>query len=390
MTWWSQPAELEALDALLAVHARRHPDADVVVTLGGPYNVMKESVRQRSEEGSPPSGFQENLGGPVVSWVNAEPAELELLTDTAELQGWADAFPASVLDQVRWRGEIVGVPLALTRQNNVYYAKPILDQLGLALPETLAELPAWLQTLASAGYEQPLCIGDKNTWVSAHVLFDELMPALAGVEYHVAFWHGEQDPGDREISEALNLMVELAPYLNSDFAEIDWAEGVGRVLDDSLPPARRCVMTPMGDWAGSHLTSLNYVPDRDFVQASFPGPDVFVLGGDAFLVPAGAPALKATFDLIETMASLEGQEAFNAAKGSLPARPEVSDAAFSVLARQNLDSLQRSAVGGHKVVAAGESAMFVSLGQAARQMMIERDASLVLDVLEEHYSSLKH
>ena len=334
LTWWSQPSELEAIDAVIDVNTRKHPNVRIKVFNAKSQGAMISDVQGRLADGTPPTAFQANLGGNALQWSeSAQPLN-------ARAKAWSKDFQAGILERVSSGGDIIGVPLALTRQNNAYYNLKLLNQLGLDIPVGRDELGVWLAALAEQGYTHPLCIGDQYNWVSAHALFEDIVPAYMGAEHALDFWAGRLTADDALFGEALDYAATLNPYWNTDFADIDWVSGLQAVMGDA-DPAQQCVMTPMGDWGGAILAG-DYTVDEDFAQRSWPGAEaLFVLAGDAFVTTRGVKDQDAALDFFDTLASEEGQIAFNKKKGSVPARTLAKErrSEFSPLTQANMADL---------------------------------------------------
>ncbi|HVJ14189.1 MAG TPA: ABC transporter substrate-binding protein [Polyangiaceae bacterium] len=384
LTFWPEENVGGGIQAVMDVHHQKHPNVELEMVKVATGDDLPGELAARRERNDLPALFHMNVG----SDIQRQPGVLPV-SAAAEAAGWADAFPAGVTDSVTGEGNLLGVPLALTRQNNVFYSKRVLDEEGLEVPTSVDEFKVWLDALVAAGYEHPLCIGDVYGWTLTNMMLDELIPSMWGADYHAALWRGEKSANDDQLRESVEFMLGLAPYLNPDFAEIDWDKGVARITEEDRPKDERCVMTAMGDWAGPYLMkTYGYQPDVDFIQAGFPGAQsLFVLSGDAICLPEGGPDREAALELLATFASVEGQLAFNSAQGSVPARGDVPVSELGALAQRNMEALRVSAVGGNGVIAR-PSPIFGELSAAIKQMMVDRDPAPVWAAFESHYTTL--
>jgi glucose/mannose transport system substrate-binding protein len=383
LTWWQQRSELDAIDAVIAVHNQSHPDVEVTVNSSKSQGSMTTDVQTRLAEGTPPTAFQANLGGNALQW--AESAQD--LSSRAE--SWSGDFQASILERLTVEQQLIGVPLALTRQNNAYYNVALLDELGLDIPEGREELDAWLLELGELGYTHPLCMGDLNNWVSAHVLFEDIVPAFVGAQYSHDFWSGKLSATDALFAEALDYAATLNPYWNTDFDAIDMAPGITRVMEQ-LDPSEQCLMTPMGDWGGAILAA-DYEVDAEFAQRSWPGAEaLFVLAGDAFVTTRGVRNQRAALDFFDTLASEAGQIAFNTVKGSVPARSlaEAQRREFGPLAQANMADLAAGdALPAYKVLGSSEFP-WDDLAKLTHDFILVGDKQPIIDFIEQHYEKL--
>jgi glucose/mannose transport system substrate-binding protein len=384
LTWWSQTSELDAIDAVIAVNAERHPNVHIRVLNAESQGALQSDVRQSLAAGTPPTAFQANLGGNALQWKDSA------LPINSRAKAWSAAFQDSILERVTTDGNLLGVPLALTRQNNTYYNLKLLKQLGLDIPQGRDELDRWLAALAEKGYTHPLCLGDAKDWVSAHVLFEDIVPAYVGAAHAREFWSGRLRADDALFARALDYAATLNPYWNADFDEIDWDEGLGRVMAEASDAAEQCLMTPMGDWGGAVLSGSFAVED-DFAQRGWPGAeDLFVLAGDTFITTSGVKNEDAALDFFDTLASEEGQIAFNTKKGSVPART-LSDEQrlqFSPLTRANMADLAAGkALPAYKVIGSSKFP-WDDLAKLTHDFFLVGDKQPVIDFIADNYEKL--
>jgi glucose/mannose transport system substrate-binding protein len=86
----------------------------------------------------------------------------------------------------------------------------------------------------------------------------------------------------------------------------------------------------MGDWAVAAFEEAGKTAGTDFTYFPVPGTDgTFGFLADSFTLPVGATNPDGARAWLETVSSLEGQTAFNKAKGSIPARTDADPAEFS-------------------------------------------------------------
>jgi glucose/mannose transport system substrate-binding protein len=383
LTWWTQPTELAALEALIDVHEGKHANIEVTVFSAITRDAMDDELLDRLSDGNPPTAFQANLGGHSKRW--AESAQSLNQRSAA----WASAYQSSVLDLVTVDGELIGVPLAITRDNNSYYNKRVLDELELDIPQGNQGLLDWLSALEARGYTHPLCMGGASSWVNSYVLFESIVPAHGGAEFSRDYWSGALAPDDPTLAAALDFAASLAGYFNTDLGDIEMAEGVARLMEQRAPESQ-CVMTPMGDWGGAILESLFEV-DRDFVQRAWPGTeDLFVMAGDAFITTVGVRNQQQAYAFFDTLASREGQIAFNAKKGSVPARTLAAEdlAQFGPLTRSNmLDFASLTVLPAYGVIATGEFP-WLTLYRLAYDFWLTAEPTPIVDFMSEHYDKL--
>jgi len=332
-SWWTKPGEVEALNAVLSVHEQRYPGAKVINAAAKDSATARDRLRNRLEDREPPDTFQANVGQDLLRWVlyngaDASESKLEPLDGKAIVgRDFREVFPEPVLSAAGFAGEVYAVPVNIHRTNSLFYNKQVFHDLGLAVPESLDDFYAVADELAAQGIV-PLAVGAKGSWTLALLFFENLLIAKQGAAFYEDYFGGKLDAADPRVLDVLDESLRLWRYSNADARQIEWDAAVAMVHDG------RAAMTVMGDWAKGSLEQLGGVPGKTFGQVPFPGTaGVFVFTADTFPLPKGAPRRKDALEFLGTLASLDGQNAFNPIKGSIPARTDIDEAAYDVLAR---------------------------------------------------------
>ncbi len=333
-SWWTKPGEVEALDAMLAVHQRRHPETKVLNAAAKDSTTARDRLRARLEASEPPDTFQANVGQDLLRWVlyngvDAAESKVEPLSAQRLLgKPWAEVFPEAVLAAAGFDGAVYAVPVNIHRTNSLFYNKQVFAELGLEPPASLPELFVACQALTDAGVV-PLAVGGRGSWTISLLIFENLLVALQGASFYEDYFTGRiPNPADPRMLEVLEEALVLWQYTNEDARDIEWDEAVARVHHG------QAAMTVMGDWAKGALNQLGGQPGETFGQIPFPGTaGVFLFTADTFPLPKGAPRREEALDLLASFASVEGQDAFNPIKGSIPARRDVDVSAYDPLAQ---------------------------------------------------------
>lgn len=389
-SWWTSGGEVDALNALIAVHEKNYPKTRIKNLAEDLADEARARLEELMRNGTPPDLYQANIGADELTYVlyngvDDRDSKVEALNDLAEEQGWLDVFPEPVIDALSYNGTIYGVPANIHRLNSLFYNKQIFEDEELSVPETTEELLSTAKALKSAGYT-PLCIGSSDSWTLALLLLENIFPAVAGGDYYMRYWTGkEKNPKSQEMRDAIAYFQELWPYFNEDAGELDWTRGIDHFFDEDAP----CAMTVMGDWAKGYLITKGLTPGKEFDQAPFPGSNgVFVFTADTFPLPKGALNRDGAVAFLKTVGSVEGQVAFNVLKGSIPVRTDVDPAEFDETSQRTMADFQSDQLVTARSGLVPASA-FGDLPEALQDLVNEGDVDVVLNALANDYDSLR-
>ena len=121
-------------------------------------------------------------------------------------------------------------------------------------------------------------------------------------------------------------------YTNEDRDGLDWPDATQQVIDGNA------AFNVMGDWAVAAFEEAGKKAPADYVYMPVPGTDgVFDFLADSFTLPVGAPHPAGAKAWLKTIGSLDGQVAFNKAKGSIPARNDAKPEDFSEYQQSAMD-----------------------------------------------------
>jgi len=320
-SWWAGD-EGPALEALIELYREANPGVEVInATVTGGSGVNARAVlKTRMLGGTPPDSFQVHAGEELTgTWVVA--GRMEDLTFLYEEEGWFDAFPQSLIDLITYEGGIYSVPVNIHRSNVMWFNPSKIAEWGIEVPKTWDEFLAICPTIQVQGVT-PLVVGE--AWTVNH-LFESVALAVLGPEGWNGIWTGETDPAGPEMIAVFNRFGEILACSNiaQDAAGLSWQQAIDKVVDGSA------AFNIMGDWAAGYMTTtLGLEPGVGFGYA--PSPDtegVFMWLSDSFGLPVGVAHRENTIAWLRLLGSVEGQNAFNPLKGSIPARIDAVDAA---------------------------------------------------------------
>lgn len=322
-TWWAAGSEKAGLDALVGVFEEQHPDTEFVngAVAGGAGSAAKDLLQTRLQAQDPPDTFQAHAGAELQDYIDA--AQIEDVSGLYEEFGLTDAFPADLVDRLSTEdGAIYSIPSNIHRANVVWANPTVLEENGVDPEAAYDDLDAWmadLDKLQDAGVT-PLSVA--TTWTQVHLLETVLLADL-GAEAYSGLWDGSTDWEGSEVTAALEDFEQLMSYTNSDRDGLDWPEATQMVIDG------QAAFNVMGDWAVAAFEEQDKKPGDDYTYFPVPGSDgTFDFLADSFTLPVGAPHPGGAKAWLETVGSAEGQEAFNKAKGSIPARTDVDMSTF--------------------------------------------------------------
>lgn len=405
-SWWTSGGERDALSALVAVHEERVPGAKVVNAAVEFADKAREELQTRLEQGVPPDTFQANIGADLFKWVlfngkDDAATKVESLQSMAEAEGWLTAFDSTVLEAGSFDDKLYGLPLNVHRINSLFLRKDLFEKFGLEPPTSVEELLSLCDAIATdadiqaEGKVSCMALGDKWNWTFSLMTFEMLLPAMAGAEYYESFWLGEESAADTQLSETLDLALQLycggtdtsdclkTSYFNSDIHEVDWDEALGKLVDGSA------LMAPMGDWAKGYLESVGLEPGVEFEVIPFPGSDgTFVFTSDTFPLPIGAPNRKGAIELFRTFASKEGQIAFNRIKGSITPRTDIEPSEFDEVTQETMAAFSSST----KVKALSgllPSELMPDLASELRDSLQAGSMEIVMNYIKANYDSIR-
>ncbi|MBL0888925.1 extracellular solute-binding protein, partial [Myceligenerans indicum] len=177
-----------------------------------------------------------------------------------------------------------------------------------------------------------------TTWTQVHLLETVLLADL-GADGYQGLWDGSTDWNSSEVTSALEDFETIMSYTNSDRDGLDWPEATQQVIDGTA------AFNIMGDWAVAAFEEQGKELGTDFVAAPSPGTaGTFDFLADSFTLPVGAPHPDGAKAWLETVGSLDGQVAFNKAKGSIPARTDADPMDFSEYQQTAIESFANDTI----------------------------------------------
>jgi glucose/mannose transport system substrate-binding protein len=336
--WWTSGGEAAGLSILkqkLQEQGVTWRDAPVA---GGGGGAAMTTLRARISAGNPPSASQ-MLGYAALDW--ADEGVVADLSDIAARNGWDAAVPKALQAFAKRDGKWIAAPINVHSANWIYVNKSIMDKLGLPAPTNWDEFIVLLDKAKAAGVV-PIAIGGQSFQEAG--LFESVLLSTGGPTFYQKAMVN-LDPsalGSPTMKTAFERMSKLRTYLDPNFSGRDWNLATAMVIKGEA------LLQNFPDSAKGEFTAAKQVPGKDYLCLRFPGTegmvtfltDEFVFFKHNGGLDAGQAKMAAD---IEDPAF---QSAFNVLKGSVPARTDVSDAAFDACGKKGIADLKTAVANG--------------------------------------------
>lgn len=322
-SWWTGGGEAAGLDAMIKIFNEQQPGIEFVnaAVAGGAGTNARAVLATRLQANDPPDSWQGHAGQELIGTYVAA-GQIEALNFLYEQNGWLDVMPETLIPLISKDGNIYSVPVNIHRANVLWYNPTVLKDNNVAVPATMDEFFAALETLKAAGVETPLALGEQ--WTSMH-LFETVLLGTLGPEKYNGLWDGTTAWDSAEVTTALTNYQKLLTYTNSDSTSLTWQDASQLVITG------KAAFNVMGDWAEGYFKELGKTPETDFGWAPVPGTvGTFQFLSDSFTLAANAPDRDAAIAWLTLCGSKEGQDAFNPVKGSIPARSDGDKSLYDV------------------------------------------------------------
>ncbi|GIK10192.1 MAG: ABC transporter substrate-binding protein [Anaerolineaceae bacterium] len=345
-SWWTGGGEAAGLEAMIKVFKAQNPGIEFVnaAVAGGAGTNARAVLATRLQAGDPPDSWQGHAGQELIGTYVAG-KQIEPLNGLYDAEGWLSVMPKTLIPLISKDGNIYSVPVNIHRANVLWYNPKVLADNNVAVPTTMDEWFAAMETLKTAGVT-PLALGEQ--WTKMHLLETVLLGTLGADKYN-GLWDGSTDWGSAEVKTALDNYAKTLTYANSDSASLSWQDASQLVINGDA------AFNVMGDWAEGYFRELGKAPKTDYGWAPTPGSvGVFQFLSDSFVLAVGAPHRDAANAWLKVAGSKAGQEAFNPVKGSICARTDCDKALFGEYLQSAMDDWASNTVVGsltHGVVA---------------------------------------
>lgn len=345
-SWWTGGGEAAGLEAMIEIFDAEYPDVEFInaAVAGGAGTNARAVLATRLQAGDPPDSWQGHAGQELIGTYVAG-GQIEALNDLYEAEGWLAVMPETLIPLISNDGNIYSVPVNIHRANVMWYNPAVLEANGVAVPTTMDEWFAAMDTLQAAGVT-PLALGEQ--WTQLH-LFETVLLGTLGSDAYDGLWDGTTDWSSAEVTTALDNFAKVLTYTNSDAASLSWQDAAQLVINGDA------AFNVMGDWAEGYFRELGKTPMTDYGWAPVPGSvGVFQFLSDSFTLAVDAPHAEGATAWLTIAGSKAGQEAFNPVKGSICARTDCDPSLFGEYLQSAMEDWGSNIVSGsltHGVVA---------------------------------------
>ena len=330
--WWTSGGEATALKVLKDDMQKRGFGWKDSPIAGGGGDQARTVLRARVASGRPPEAMQ-MLGFNIQDY--AEEGLLGNLDSIAAKEGWDKVVPAPLSRFSKYNGHWVAAPVNIHRTNWIWANKEIFDKLKLTPPKTFDELVAAADKIRKAGYI-PLAHGGQ-AWQEA-TIFDSAVLSAGGPKFYKPALI-DLDPkalGSKTMEKAFAQMQKLRSMMDPNFSGRDWNVATSMVING------KAAMQIMGDWAKGEFLKAGKKPNVDFLCFQYPQTEgSFTFNSDQFaMFKVGEDQAAGQMQLASAIMDKGFQEKFNIAKGSIPARMDVSGDNFDACGKKSMADLK--------------------------------------------------
>lgn len=333
--WWTSGGEAAALNVLKSNLEKQGVKWNDMPVAGGGGEAAMTAMRARVTSGNPPTAVQ-MLGYDILDW--GKQGVLADLNALAAKENWDKTVPAALQKFSKHNGKWIAAPVNIHSTNWVWANKEVLTKAGVTgEPKTWDEFIAAAQKVQKAGFVA-LAHGGQP-WQEA-TMFDGVVLATGGVDYYrKAFIELDAKALNSATTEKVfQRMSQLRSLVDKDFSGRDWNVASSMVISG------KAAFQIMGDWAKGEFIAAKKVPGKDFLCFRVPGSQGTVsFNSDQFaMFKVGADKSAAQAKLASAIMDPAFQSAFNVVKGSVPARTDVSDAAFDECGKKGMKDLAQA------------------------------------------------
>lgn len=317
--WWTSQGETAALEVLAKTVKQQGIGWKSAAVQGGGGDGAMAVLQARAIVGNPP--FLTQIEGYTLkSW-----AELSFVTPLdkfAYSDGWGSKMHNIARQVSQYNGHYVSVPITLHRINWMWLNLHLFRQHALKVPQTWPQLLSVVQYFHSKGVK-PLALG--NTPWQVFMLFENMALGIGGDAYYRAAFTKLKPEALTSATtyKVLALFHSLGELIKEGLSKQNWDAATQELIEG------RAAIQLSGDWVLGELITHEDSKKQNIV--CYPAPQteryfVYNIDSLALLDQSNIPPSPGL--LVNTLAGLPFQQAFNRLKGALPARSDADLSGF--------------------------------------------------------------
>ena len=199
-------------------------------------------------------------------------------------------------------------------------------------------------------------------------------------------WTAELPFDDAKVVEAAETFKKMLGYINSDHSSRNWQDASQLVAEG------KAAMNLMGDWAkGYFVNDLKLKVNEDFGYIASPGTEgKFTVITDTFGLPKGVENADDVKKFLNVLGSVEGQDAFNPLKGSIPARIDADVSKYDQYGKDTIEDFKSSELAPSLAHGSAAAEGFATnVNQAVNIFVTQQDVNQFIDALKTAAVELK-
>ena len=152
-----------------------------------------------------------------------------------------------------------------------------------------------------------------------------------GADKYTGLWNGKTDWESPEVIAALDTYKKVLALSDLERPPADWQPAIDQLIDGDA------AYNVMGDWAAGYFRSEKKLDLQGRLRRRRrrrAPTGVYDFLSDSFTLPTGATHRAAAVNGSSWRGSMEGQDAFNPVKGSIPARTDADKSQYTGLPRR--------------------------------------------------------
>lgn len=340
LSWWTSGSEAKALAILFDDFRAAHPGVDLVnaSVAGGAGSNVAVALAERLRGGNPPDVFQTFIGASLEEYVAR--GRIADISAAFQKDNLATALPAAIMDAVTVDGKQFGVPSGAHRSNMVWFNTGVLEKAGIKAPADGYSSDAFLadlEALKKAGVT-PLCLGGKDNFTTAE-LFENILLSKIGGDGWASIIKDRFEWDGAPVKSALQQLDTILNHADPAARTLTWDQATKKLASGG------CGFLVMNDSVYGELRADGAEEGKDFGYVAYPETaDDFLAVVDTFVVSQNTPNGQNALDFLSVIGSSKTTVAFNAVKGSVPLRTDVSLDTMSPYQQQSASVLRDGSV----------------------------------------------